>query len=134
MGHGDVPDDMNTSGWGMVMFRMTRICRGEVGHGDVPDDVNTSGWVGAFYTDEAKTWNTVARSLKIKSNVISYQCSHQKTVFAIDMKRKPRGLSKKRGSENRSSLAQSQAVPSKKTNQKKSKESLQRTERSRRED
>ena len=90
-----------------------------MGHGDVPDDMNTSGWVGAFYTDEAKTWNTVARSLKIKSNVISYQCSHQKTVFAIDMKRKPRGLSKKRGSENRSSLAQSQAVPSKKNKPKK---------------
>ena len=52
MGHGDVPDDMSNEyvrvGWGMVMFRMTRICQGGVGHGDVPDDMNTSGWVGAW--------------------------------------------------------------------------------------
>ena len=28
-----------------------------------------------------------------------YQCSHQKKIFAIDMKRKPRGLSKKKGTQ-----------------------------------
>ena len=49
----------------------------------------------AFYTDGAKAWNTVARSLKMKC----YQCSHQKKIFAIDMKRKPRGLSKKKGTQ-----------------------------------
>ena len=32
----------------MVMFRMIRIRQGGVGHGDVPDDMNTSGWGGAW--------------------------------------------------------------------------------------
>ena len=49
----------------------------------------------AFYTYGAKAWNTVARALKMKC----YQCSHQKKIFAIDMKRKPRGLSKKKGTQ-----------------------------------
>ena len=49
----------------------------------------------AFYTDGAKAWNTVARALKMKC----YQCSHQKKIFAVDMKRKPRGLSKRTGTQ-----------------------------------
>ena len=49
----------------------------------------------AFYTDGAKAWNTVARALKMKC----YQCSHQKKIFAVDMKRKPRGLSKRKGTQ-----------------------------------
>ena len=49
----------------------------------------------AFYTDGAKAWNTVARAL----TMTCYQCSHQKKTFAIDMKRKPRGLSKKKGTQ-----------------------------------
>ena len=49
----------------------------------------------AFYTDGAKAWNTVARALKMKC----YPCSHQKKIFAVDMKRKPRGLSKRKGTQ-----------------------------------